>query len=141
MSGRCVQRCSRQQFFSLLDWASAQITSNSLSAGQQLRWAGTSAAQKSIKYAKKRKSYESNLAELRKAWAKEQEDMEVRRASQAEAKEAQRRAAKSKRAQDDAADKITRKQELLGRQEAARELRVSIIKYFPLRHFVFDRVI
>jgi len=128
MSGRCVQRCSTQQFLSLLDWASAHMSSNTFSAGQQLRWAGTSATQKSIKYAKERKSYESNLAELRKAWAKEQEDMEVRRAAQVEAKEAQRRAAKSKKAQDDAADKITRKQELLARQEAARALRVSIVK-------------
>ncbi len=83
--------------------------------------------QKSIKYSKERKSYEANLAELRKAWALEQEAISVRRAAQAEAKEAQRLAAKSQRAQDDAADKITRKQELLVRQEAARQLRVSLI--------------
>jgi hypothetical protein len=112
---------------SLLDWASAHLTSNSLSAGHQLRWSGTSAMQKSIKYSKERKSYEANLAELRKAWALEQEAISVRRAAQAEAKEAQRLAAKSQRAQDDAADKITRKQELLVRQEAARQLRVSLI--------------
>jgi hypothetical protein len=125
MSGRHLQRCSSQQFMSLLDWASAHLPSKSLIIGQQLRWAGTSATQKSIKYSKERKSYEANLAELRKAWAKQQEELAVRRAAQAEAKEAQRVAAKSQRAQDDAADKETRRLELLARQEAARELRVS----------------
>ena len=125
MSGRHLQRYSSQQLLSLVDWASAHLKSNSLISGQQLRWAGTSSTQKSINYAKERKSYESNLSELRKAWAKEQEELAVRRAAQAEAKEAQRRAAKSQRAQDDAADKVTRKLELAARQQVARELRVS----------------
>jgi hypothetical protein len=125
---------------SLVDWASAHLSSNSLISGQQLRWAATSATQKSIKYTKDRKSYEANLAELRKAWAKEQEEMAVRREAQAEAKEAQRRAAKSQRARDDAADKVARKQELVARQQAARELRVSNIRYRRFWTLLFNRL-
>ena len=123
MSVRQLRRCTSNQLLSLLDWAGSHVMPNQL--GQQLRFASTSANQKAIQYARERKTYESNLSELRKEWAKQEEAAAKRRASEAEAVEARRRAAKSQRARDDAADKETRRKELLARQQADRELRVS----------------
>lgn len=125
MAGRQLQRFGSNQLVSLLDWAGGHLVSPSSILGQQLRMASTSSLNKSLKYSKERKGYQSNLSELRKAWAKEQEEAALRRATEAEALEAKRWAAKSQRARDDAADKETRRQELLVRQQAARELRVS----------------
>ena len=124
MAGRQLQRFKSTQLVSLFDWAGGHLPSSSL-IGQQLRMGSTSTVSKSIKYSKERNNYESNLSELRKAWAKEQQEAALRRATEAEAIEAKRKAAKSQRAKDDAADKETRRLELLARQRAARELRVS----------------
>ena len=125
MAGRQLQRLNGSRLVSLLDWVRGQFDSSSTCVTQHLRMASTSSHSKSIQYSKERKTFESSLSELRKQWAKEQEEAALKHAAEAEALVAKRQAAKSRRAQDDAAEKETRRQELLARQQAARELRVS----------------
>jgi hypothetical protein len=132
MSGRALHRLSSNQLISLLDWAAmGQLGPSAASAGLQVRAASSSTLAKSLKYARDRKAHDSGLSELRKAWAKEHEEAEARRAAAALVAEERRKAALSRRAQTDAADKEVRRAELVARQQAEREQRVSRFVIFP----------
>ena len=120
-SSRVLLKQQQQQLFSLLDWASTQLTRCASSSSS----AAAATASKSIQYAKNRNSYKANLAELRKAWANEQEEKTLREETRAQALEAKRIAAQSQRASADAADKDARQQDLMARQQAAREVRAE----------------
>lgn len=77
-----------------------------------------------MQYARDRKGFERNLAELRKLWDSERKEREARRAAAQEAEREQRAAAKAARAQQDAEAKEARKLRYQQKVAEEREIRV-----------------
>lgn len=109
------------QLTSLLEWQHSRVLGSCLL--QQRTFA---AGGDSVKFAKDRKSFEDNLSQLRKQWARQRVEQLARKAAAEEAERQNREAAKAARAQQDAADKEARLQQLRERQAAERELRVGV---------------
>ena len=124
-----LNRRGLQQICSLADWQEARVLIPGLHAQvQQLRpFADTNSdgsVDSSVKYARERAAFESSLSELRKQWAQQRQARLERRAAKEDEKRLQREAAKAQRAQQDAAAKQAKLQQLLERQAAEREIHV-----------------
>jgi hypothetical protein len=118
-----------QQIASLLEWQQLRVLGAAGLQHQLERTFGATAgaaaaADKSVQYARERKAHGESLSELRKQWAEARTMRLARQAAREDKKRLAREALKAQKAQEGAAAREARMQELVAKQAEDRQVRV-----------------